>query len=142
MIIPIKILVVVILIGANIASIILCFQHYEFNGTVPISYGSDRYRLPKLLAINYQGLIASIFTTATWTIACLMNDFLFTSEDREYAILTEFLFRHVCLLLFDIRIKLLNETSVAGRLSIAFGDAIAVSLIALHSNWHRKQKQR
>ena len=138
---PVKITILLCLILANIASIILCFQHYEYNGTVPKSFGSDRYHVIRLLSINYQVLISSILTTATWTIACFMHDFLFAPEDVKFAIFTEFLFRHMCLLLFDIRIKMLSETSLASRLSIAFGDAIAVSVIAVHSHWHRKQKK-
>lgn len=136
-----KIVIIAVLIGANVASIILCFQHYEYNGTVPISFGSDRYYLKNLLLINYQLLVSSILTTGTWAITCLMHDFLFTPDDRDFSVFAEFLFRYFCLLLFDVRIKMLIETSLAGRLSIAFGDAIGISIIAVHSHWCQKQKR-
>lgn len=136
-----KFVLLIFLVGINVAAIILCFRHYEQYGTVPLSYGVDRYRLEKLLLINYQLLFSSTLTTGTWTIACIINDILVRPEDRLFAALAEGLFRHATLLLLDLRIKMLNETSLSGRISIAFGDAIAVTLIAVHSYWHRKAKQ-
>ena len=137
-----KLSVVIFLMIINVLAVILCFRHYEHNGTVPLSYGIERYRVKNLVFINYELFFSSILTTGTWSIACMINDFLFTGpEDGVFAAVAEGLFRYATLLLLDLRIRMLNETSLSSRVSIALGDAIAVSLMAVHSYWHRVLKR-
>jgi hypothetical protein len=136
-----KFAVVIFLAIMNVVAVILCFRHYEHNGTVPVSYGHDRYQVGTLLFINYELFFSSILTTGAWSIACMIHDFLFDPEDKVFAAISEGLFRYATLLLLDLRIRMLNETSFSSRLSIAFGDAVAVSLMAVHSYWHRKVKR-
>ena len=136
-----KFTVLIFLAVINVLAVILCFSHYEHNGTVPASYGIDRYRIGTLMFINYELFFSSILTTGAWSIACMIHDFLFDPEDGVYAAVAEGLFRYATLLLLDLRIRMLNETSLSSRLSIALGDAVAVSLMAVHSYWHRKVKR-
>ena len=126
----------------NVVAVILCFKHYEYNGTVPISYGTDRYRFQNLVFINYELFFSSILTTAVWSIACMIHDFLFIGEDDGlFAAIADGMFRYATLMLLDLRIRMLNETSLSSRVSIALGDAVAVSVIAAHSHWHRTIKR-
>jgi len=137
-----KLSVVIFLMVINVLAVILCFRHYEHNGTVPVSYGMERYRVQNLVLINYELFFSSILTTGVWSIACMINDFLFAGpEDGAFAAVAEGLFRYATLLLLDLRIRMLTETSLSSRVSIALGDAVAVSVMAVHSYWHRVIKR-
>ena len=131
-------LVFIFALVAYVLGTYIVFTHLRLGGSLAESFGDERYSYVNYVKINYQLVFSSLFCGLKLTMINVLGQ-VYGPNDKFVYFMAETFIRLSTLSLLDLRLRQVPETDFHSRLSIHFGDVMAMITMALYNRYTDKR---